>query len=167
MARQHLTVGVVAQSRKPVTRWARRGFAPVGVLVPVPATPPATRLGPEGDVETWYAGPAQVALHSGDTSHYRDNLRSARPSLWVALKAGGLEVRLVTADPYEGEGLAGDPGLVVEAVAMPDTVRAEVAAFFEAHHVEEPFVKRKRKRADPEAMARGWVRVLDLREGEG
>jgi hypothetical protein len=164
MAREHLTVGVLAQSREPVTRWARRGFVPLAVLVPVPATPPATRLGPEGDVEPWYAGPAQIALHPGDTGHYRDNLLSARPSLWVALKAGGLEVRLVTADPYEGEALAGDPGLVVEAVAMPDAVRARVSAFFEAHHVEEPFVKRKRQRADPEAMARGRVRVLDLRE---
>jgi hypothetical protein len=167
MARAHLTVGVLAQSRKPVTRWARRGFTPLAVLTPAPATPPGTRIGPAGDVETWYAGPAQIALHPGDTSHYRDNLRSARPALWVALVAGGLEVRLVTADPYEGEGLAGDPGLVVEAVAMPDAVRAEVAAFFAALHVEEPFVKRRRQRADPEAMARGRVRVLDLREGDG
>jgi hypothetical protein len=167
MAREHLPVGVLAQSRSPRSRWARRGFVPLGVLVPAPPTPPASRLGPEGDIETWYAGPAQIALHPGDTGHYRDNLRAERPSLWVALKAGTLEVRLVTADPYEGEALAGDPGLVVEAVTMPQAIHARVAAFFEAHHVEEPFVKRKRKRADPEAMARGVVRVLDARDGDG
>ena len=36
---------------------------------------------------------------------------------------------------------------------MPLEVQERLAAFVEAHHVERPFVKRKRDRADPEAMA--------------
>ena len=36
---------------------------------------------------------------------------------------------------------------------MPVEIQAKVAAFFEAFHVERPFIKRKRDRADPEALA--------------
>ena len=36
---------------------------------------------------------------------------------------------------------------------MPCEIQAKVAAFFEAFHVERPFIKRKRDRADPEALA--------------
>jgi hypothetical protein len=37
---------------------------------------------------------------------------------------------------------------------MPASVQEAVAAFVAEHHVERPFVKRKRDRADPQALAR-------------
>jgi hypothetical protein len=37
---------------------------------------------------------------------------------------------------------------------MPETIRDVVARFVAEHHVERPFVKRKRDRADPDALAR-------------
>ena len=104
-----------------------------------------------------YAGAYEVSLHPAETSHYRDNLISGRPSLWVALRQiaeGSYEVANVTADPYEGESMAEGIGEVVEAVPMPLEVQAKVLAFFEAFHVEQVFHKRKRDRADPEALAR-------------
>jgi hypothetical protein len=64
------------------------------------------------------------------------------------------EVATVTADPYEGEALAGGIGEIVEAVPMPPELQAKIAAFFEANHVERIFFKRKRDRADPEALGR-------------
>jgi hypothetical protein len=159
MPKDLLRLGVLAVSRKPVTRWGTRGFVPSQVLPEVPATPPRTRLGPEGDVETWYAGPTDLVLHSGETGHYRDNLQMKRPSVWVALRQGtALEIACATVDPYEGEGLAGDPGLVVEALAMPAVVAEAMTAFIATHHVEQVFEKRKRKRADPEALARSGSR---------
>jgi hypothetical protein len=36
---------------------------------------------------------------------------------------------------------------------MPADVQARVQAFFEAFHVERPFFKRQRDRANPEALA--------------
>jgi hypothetical protein len=36
---------------------------------------------------------------------------------------------------------------------MPEAVRAALADFVTRHHVEHPFVRRERDRADPEAMA--------------
>jgi hypothetical protein len=97
-------------------------------------------------------------LHSGDTGYYRDNLMSRRPSVWVALPETGdgarARVQLVTVDPYEGEGLASDEALVVEAVPMPDAVRARMETFIAAHHVDIPFKKRQRKPVDVESDPR-------------
>ena len=37
---------------------------------------------------------------------------------------------------------------------MPNSVRDVIASFIAEHHVERTFEKRKRNRADPEALAR-------------
>jgi hypothetical protein len=153
MPQAHRVLGIVAREVQPVSRWARPGILPVSVLVTAPDL--ATGHVLPGDQGLVYAGVRDLALHSGDTAHYRDNLTSARPSLWVALPAGGpLAVHGLTADPYEGEAWAGDEGLVVEAVPMPVEIRHWIAEFFRAHHVEHVFEKRRRKPADPEAMSR-------------
>jgi uncharacterized protein DUF3305 len=60
----------------------------------------------------------------------------------------------VTADPAEGESFTQVGDDLVEAIPMPPAVQAIVEAFVAEHHVERPFVKRKRDRADPEALAR-------------
>lgn len=155
MTKQTIRIGVIAVSRKPANRWATRYYAPDAVLDAAPEARPGTVLDASGDVTTVYAGPADITLHSGETGHYRDNL-SGRPSVWVALARGGETPRIVaaTVNPHEGEALAGDDGLLVEAAPMPPLLRETVAAFFAAHHVEVAFEKRKRRRADPEALAR-------------
>ncbi len=66
----------------------------------------------------------------------------------------GVALHLVTADPAEGEALTEPGAEIVEAVPMPAAIQEWLAAFVEAHHVERPFVKRKRDRADPEALAK-------------
>jgi hypothetical protein len=43
---------------------------------------------------------------------------------------------------------------IVESVEMPESLREAIAAFVAEHHVEREFVKRKRDRANPEALAR-------------
>ncbi len=151
-------VGVVVARRKLQSRWADYAWLPHAVLPAVPAAAPWTKLGGSAEEELYYAGSFQVTLHASETSHYRDNLSSGRPSLWVAIRpvAGDeYEVATVTADPYEGEALAGAIGETVEPVPMPPEIEAKIAAFFEAFHVERQFFKRKRDRADPEALARG------------
>jgi hypothetical protein len=37
---------------------------------------------------------------------------------------------------------------------MPDALREAIESFVAEHHVEREFVKRERRRADPEALAR-------------
>lgn len=150
-------VGIIVAKRTLKGKWASHAWLPVGALPAIPATAPWTRLAVSDDEETFYAGAYDVSLHPSETSHYRDNLISGRPALWVALRqvaVDSYEVAAVTADPYEGESMAEGIGEIVEAVPMPPEIQAKVATFFEAFHVEQVFHKRKRDRADPEALAR-------------
>jgi hypothetical protein len=160
-------VGVIAVKRALKGPWAAHAWLPAEILPRIPETPPGTRLVAEPE-ERVYLGSAAVSLHASATAHYRDNLTSARPSLWVVLRPVGEEVELasVTADPYEGEALAESIGDIVESVPMPAEIQARVLAFFEAFHVERTFVKRKRDRADPEALARRRAGRREPESGE-
>lgn len=153
-----ISVGVVVERRKAESPWIDFTWAPVTALPGAPVAAPWTQLSAEGDTATFYAGTADVALYRTETARYRDNLASGSPALWVALRSTGAEppfdLIAVTADPAEGEGFTQNGDHLVEAVPMPEAVRAIVEAFVAEHHVEQPFVKRKRDRADPEALAR-------------
>jgi hypothetical protein len=157
MAQDRFEIGVVIARRKLKSPWASHAWAPHTVLPAVPATAPGALLRIDAEAELFYAGPFEVMLHPSETAHYRDNLASGRPSLWVALRpteGGEYEVATVTANPYEGEALAEGIGEIVEPVPMPPEVQATLVAFIETFHRERPFLKRKRDRADPEALAR-------------
>jgi Protein of unknown function (DUF3305) len=153
-----ILVGVVVERRKAANPWVDFIWRPVGVLAGEPEAAPWTVLSASEDRTSYYAGVAEIALYRTETGYYRDNLASETPSLWVALRPTGVEppfeIVAVTADPAEGESFtqAGDD--VVEAVPMPLAVREMIEAFVAEHHVERPFVKRQRDRADPEALAR-------------
>lgn len=163
MPKEILRLGVLAKRRPPVTRWGTGELRPLAVLPAEPATPPHTAIAKEEGVETWYLGARDIVLWSGDTGHYRDNLSSGRPSVWVALRGtdpAKADIICLTADPYEGEGLASDLDLIVEAVPMPDSLQAQLMGFVEKHHVDMPFKKRKRLPADPNALVARAPRVL-------
>ncbi len=150
-------VGVVVAKRKLKGPWASHAWLPCAILPAAPVAAPWTRLTATEEEETFYAGAFQISLHPSETGHYRDNLVSGQPSLWVALRQVGgedYEISAVTANPYEGESMAEGIGEIVEAVPMPADIQAKIAAFFEAFHQERPFFKRKPDRADPEALAR-------------
>jgi hypothetical protein len=91
-----------------------------------------------------------IELHRTETTNYRDNLLSGAPALWVALRPVAserpYEILAVTADPAEGEAFTDAGSNVVEAVPMPREVADAVAQFIAQHHVERPFVKRRRDR---------------------
>jgi hypothetical protein len=153
-----IAVGVVVERRKAQSPWIDFTWKPVAVLVGLPEAAPWTRLSEEGDGATFYAGTAEVELHRTETGNYRDNLGSGAPKLWVALRPTGVEppfeIFAVTADPSEGEAWTESGSDLVDVVPMPDALRATVDAFVTEHHVERPFYKRKRDRADPDAFAR-------------
>lgn len=154
---QTIPVGVVIERRKAVSTWVDYVWMPVEVLHGEPSATPWTKLGESTDVATFYAGAALVELHPTETANYRDNL-SAGARLWVTLRPTGVEppyeVAAVTADPHEGESYVSAGDDLVEALPMPASVVAIVDAFVAEHHVDQPFFKRKRDRADPEALAR-------------
>lgn len=153
-----IPIGVVIERRKAKSPWVDFVWRPVAVLPGVPDAVPWTELDGDADRMNFYGGAAEIELYRPDASGYRDNLATGAALLWVALRPTGLEppyeIAAVTAEPSEGETFTESVTDIVETVPMPEPVRAAIAEFVAEHYVEHPFVKRKRDRANPEAMAR-------------
>jgi hypothetical protein len=153
-----IAVGIVVERRRAQSPWIDFNWKPVRALAGLPDAAPWTMLSQDGDGATFYAGAAEIELYRTETTNYRDNLGSGAPMLWVALRPTGVEppyeIFGVTADPAEGEAWTQSGTDLVEVVSMPEPVRATIDAFVAEHHVEQPFHKRERDRADPEALAR-------------
>ena len=154
-----IPVGVVVERRKAKSPWIEHVWRPLSVLTGAPDAAAWTPLQSTDEVVTFYAGMADVELYRSETGYYRDNLATDAPRLWVILRPTGAEPPYeligVTANPAEGEAMT-EPGTdLVEMVPMPDLIQAAIAEFVAAHHVERPFFKRKRDRANPQSLARG------------
>ncbi len=154
-----IVVGVVAERRKAKSPWIDFVWRPVAVLAGEPDAAPWTVLDAAPDCTTYYVGSAEVALYRSDCAYYRDNLATEAPKLWAVLRPTDTEpafaVAAVTADPNEGEAFATSGTDLVEALPMPQSIRAVIAAFIAGYHGgDDAFVKRARDRADPQALAR-------------
>jgi hypothetical protein len=153
-----LPVGVIVERRKAASAWIDFTWRAVGILPGHPAAAPWTELSSGGDVSTFYAGAATIDLYRSETPHYEYNLKTGRPSIWIKLRRTGrampYDVAAVTVDPTEGESYSEAGDDLVDAVPMPEVIRTALEAFVAEHHVEQVFYKRKRTRADPEALSR-------------
>ena len=102
----------------------------------------------EAETTLFYAGQAAIELHRTETSSYRDNLASGAPALWIVLRPTASELPYelvaVTADPAEGEGFTDAGNNLVEQVPMPPDIAEMVGQFVARHHIDRPFVKRRR-----------------------
>ena len=154
-----IAVGVVVERRKARSIWVDFLWRPVSVFVGNPSAAPWTTLDTSAEKTLFYAGEAMIELHRTETANYRNNLASGAPALWVALRPvpseRPYEILAVTADPAEGEAFTEAGSNVVETVAMPPEVVEIVAQFIAAHHIERPFVKRRRQPAEPLLARRG------------
>ena len=162
-ALMNIPVGVVVERRKAKSPWLDFLWRPVSVLAGTPSAAPWTPIGEEAEKTIFYAGAGIIALHRTETANYRDNLASGAPALWVVLRPTGSEpaydVLAVTADPAEGEALTDAGNDLVETVPMPGAIVAAIGDFIAEHHIERPFVKRRRAPANPQG------RVGDDEEG--
>lgn len=160
-APSQIEVGVVVERRKADSPWVDFLWRPVGILPDAPDMPPWSLLREDGEAVLFYIGSRTIDLHRSETARYRDNLATGTPLLWVVLSPSEgvwpYALAAVTADPAEGEAFTEAGGNLVEAVGMSDAVREVVESFVAEHHVEREFVKRKRDRANPEALARRRV----------
>lgn len=154
-----IPVGVVVERRKARSIWVDFLWRPVSVFVGIPSAAPWTPLDTSAEKTLFYAGEAMIELHRTETANYRNNLASGAPALWVALRPvpseRPYEILAVTADPAEGEAFTEAGSNVVETVPMPPEVVEIVAQFIAAHHIERPFVKRRRQPAEPLLARRG------------
>ena len=153
-----ISVGVVVERRKAESPWIDFTWRPVTALPGAPVVAPWTQLFDRrrhGGVLCRRPPRSRSTVPNRALSR-QSRLRFAGPV--VALRPTNAEppfdLVAVTADPAEGEGFTQNGDHLVEPVPMPEPVRVIVEAFVAEHHVEQPFVKRKRDRADPEALAR-------------
>jgi hypothetical protein len=155
-----IPVGVVVERRRAESPWIDVVWRGTAVLPDEPEIMPWAVIREEEGTTLFYAGSATVDLYRSETARYRDNLATGAPYLWIVLTpsegAWPYAVSAVTADPAEGEAFT-EPGTnLVEAVPMPEVLRDAIENFIAEHHVETEFVKRERRRADPEALARRY-----------
>ncbi|MGD9923074.1 MAG: DUF3305 domain-containing protein [Pseudorhodoplanes sp.] len=153
----HIPVGVLVERIKAESQWVDYIWQPTAVLIGAPDAKPWTRLSGDDKRAQYFAGSAAIKLYRSDAGNYRDNLLADR-KLWVVLTTSESDppyiLFMVTADPTEGEAQTETGVNLVEAVPMPDTVRAVLEEFVAEHHVEQAFFKRSRDRADPDALGR-------------
>jgi Protein of unknown function (DUF3305) len=147
----------VVERRKARSMWADFLWRPVLVLAGPTSAAPWTQLDSGTETALFFAGQAVIELHRTETANYRNNLASGAPALWVALRPvtskWPYEILAVTADPSEGEAFTDAGSNIVEAVPMPADITAAVGRFIDEHHVERPFVKRRRRpAASPTAL---------------
>ncbi len=153
-----IPVGVIVERLKAQSHWIDYVWRPANVLEGVPEIAPWTQLEGNEERALFYAGSAEIELHVSDAAHYRENLATGFPKLWIILRPTGVEppfdLALVTADPFEGEGLTEGATDLIETVPMPENIQAALEAFIAEHFVDQPFFKRKRDKANLEAFGR-------------
>jgi hypothetical protein len=157
---KRIPVGVVVERRKADSPWVDFVWRGIGVLPDELEMKAWTVLRERDEATLFYAGSATVDLFRSETARYRENMASGAPSIWIVLSpsegAWPYAVSAVTADPAEGEAFTDAGANLVEAVPMPEVLRDAIENFIAEHHVEREFVKRKQRRADPEALARRY-----------
>jgi hypothetical protein len=154
---ERMTVGIVLEHRRIDHPWQADRWKVVDVLPGQPAAEPWTVLAEGDGWRRCYAGAVELELFRGETASYRDNLASSRPAVYVVLRRAqdgvGVAVREATVDPGEIEAHSDAGDDIIEAFPLPASIAAWIEDFVARHHVERPFYKRRRDRADLEALA--------------
>ena len=153
---ERIPLGVDVERRPGITRWQTHVLHIAGLRPPEPGLSEWALIAEDGPVQRFFAGNAELLLHSTDTQVYRDNLESPTPAVYVVLRRGagpfGWRLYLVTADPTEAHAHVDVGDDLVGALPMPPPVFARASEFVARHHVERRKWKRSRDRADPDAL---------------
>lgn len=156
MMQDRFPVSVVLVQRPARSPWLDHVLQVEAVLPGAVDCDPGAVLFQDGETTRLFAGTTAIAAHAGDTKGYKDNIEAPEPAVYVILRRGGdvlgWALLLVTVDPAEAQAHADSGDDLLEAVPMPPEVHRWLAAFVARHHVERRPWKRRRDRADPEAL---------------
>ena len=147
-----IPLGVVVAREKVDYPWLDYRWRCTGVLLNAP--PGEWRLLRRGtDSVHYYVGTLPLSLHRKETMSYQVNLSNGEPGVYVVLREDQnlpperpLEVILLTASPFEAQAYGESGFQTVDRVSMPEPLVDLVEEFIAAHHVDEPFVKRQRRK---------------------
>lgn len=161
LVRATLPLGIVVRKTPGVTRWAAWSWKVVAVL---PGAGPADwhELRRDGEAVEYHAATLPLDLYSTDTEAYLVTLAARRPGIVVVLRDSAdpkstcpYEPVVVTASAYEGQDYMDSGDGLIELVPMPAGLIGWIADFVRTHHVEEPFIKRKRDKARTDLVEDG------------
>lgn len=132
--------------------WQDHIWRPVSVFLDAAPVTAWRLLEQRPGYEHFHVATLPLEFHRKETAGYIANLTSAEPGIYVIIRPGAAEhdgrepvhIPLITASAHDVEVFGHLGEEVVGRVAMPDVVREVLEAFIDAHHVEEPFRKRKR-----------------------
>ncbi len=169
---ERMNVGVVLERRRLNDPWRDHAWHAVEV---VPGAPEETSwrelVRSEAGVR-YLAATLPIEIFRKETDSYRLNLTGQDPRVFVVLRpdpdgAPGREMRpyLATVCAFEAGNYGQGGDETVDAVPMPDEIRAWVEDFVVRHHVAEPFVKRQRDKLDPNKIGFGRGRPGEGRRG--
>lgn len=149
-------VGVIVERTENGSTWRQVLWRPVGIILGGPPIAHWRRLESRGSNTRYYAGRLMLRLYPGDTEAYRASLNEGDPSAFVVLRRfaetdrpGDVRPVLVTAAQYEAEQYLDCGDDIVEPVPLPNLLSACMERFIGLHHVEQPFIKRRRTDARP------------------
>jgi hypothetical protein len=164
-----LALGVVIARDRIDHAWQTYSWRPVSVFLNAPEIAAWRELRRDATSIHYHAATLPLTLHPKETIGYVANLSAETPLVYVVLRehAGNpaVEVALLTASPYEAEVYGQNGDEIVAGVAMPARLAELLTAFVAEHHVEEPFLKRRRgQHHASEAHAFGQEPIAELRQ---
>lgn len=160
-----LPLGIVVERRNSIHALADDIWMPVAVITGAPIDARWTPMVSGGGWSRYLAATLLLELNHRDTDAYIFNLMSETPTLYVVLRETGegdddegdesgavlpVKAHLVTASPSEAEAHLEADDEIVEKVTMPPEVVLWVQAFIDRHHIDEPFIKRRKSKIRPE-----------------
>jgi hypothetical protein len=169
---ESMNVGVVLERRRLDDPWRDHVWHATEVVPGAPANISWRELGKSEGSVRYLAATLPIELFRKETESYRINVTGQEPRVFVVLRPEpesppGREMRpfLATVCPFEAGSYGQSGDETVDAVPMPDEIRAWVEDFVARHHVVEPFVKRQRDRVEPDKMGFGRRRPGEERRG--
>lgn len=157
MTVERMPVGVIVERRPANSRWQDHVWRVASVLPGSPDAAPWSVLAEGAGTTRYFAGTAELVAHPADTKLYKHNLEAPQPAVYVVLRRKstptGWALLLATVDPAEAHAHADVGDDLLESLPMPSAVFNWLAGFVAKHHVERTEWRRKRDRADPEALA--------------
>ncbi len=146
-----LAVGIVLERREIDHPWQSHSWHAVDLIPHAPAVAEWRKLAEGEDWVRFHAATLEVELFGKETEGYRYNLSTEAPAVFVVLRLdeeaeAGVVPFLATVCPYEAQDYMDADEETVDAVPMPEGMKAWVGRFVTEHHVDVPFHKRKLKR---------------------
>ena len=165
-------LGVVVAREKVAHPWQDYAWRPVNVFLGAETIDAWRELRRGPGFVHYHAATITLELWRRETAAYQANLANGSPSVYVVLREDeedpsfdGVEVALVTASPFEAQAYGEAGADIIEPVAMPEPLVEVLEAFVDEHHIDEPFVKRQRKKFHRrEDRQFGQESLMELRE---